>query len=147
MGDLNKGEKPKMSIKNSQQKPLLLDKHRHFKHTFSFGYSLFFSLKIASPLLLHVLLLFILLSIFLLRTYCHHIVGKMLVPLDNFLILFMMNIDFGGLKHCPGQLFSNKCNCAKQVGWINVEVARDVATFGLPPNFFFKKILLYICMY
>lgn len=63
MGALNKGEKPKISIKNNQQKSLLLDKHRHFEHTFSFGYSLFFSLKITSPLLLHVLLLFTLLCL------------------------------------------------------------------------------------
>lgn len=114
MGNLNKGEKPKMSIKNNQQKPLLLDKHRHFKVQTCIFFQLlsfFFYLKIASPLLLHILVLhFILLSAFLLGTYCHHIA---LVSSDTFLILFKMNMDFWGLKHFSGKLFSNKCNCTK----------------------------------
>lgn len=122
VGNLNKGEKPKMSIKNNQQKPLLLDKHRHFK--------------------VQTCIFFQLLSFFFLSKNCQspsfaysstpfytplclsswNLLSSYSPSSDTFLILCKMNMDFWGLKHFSGKLFSNKCNCTKQVDQINVEL-------------------------
>ena len=113
----------KILIKNTQEKPLFIpkttpcDKHKLHSQFFS----IFLSLDCLSPFL-HVLLSFILPSAILLKTLSHHRVGEILVPSDTFPLLFMMNMDFWGLKHYSDQSFSNKCDCVKQIGWINAEV-------------------------
>ena len=113
----------KILIKNTQEKPLFIPKTTPcYKHKFhSQFFSIFLSLDCLSPFL-HVLLSFILPSTFLLKTLSHHRASEILFPLDTFPFLFMMNMDFWGLKHYSGQSFSNKCDCIKQMVQINAEV-------------------------
>lgn len=40
----------------------------------------------------------------------------------SYTLLFMMKTDFWIFKHCSDQLSSNKCDCARQVNSINVEM-------------------------
>ena len=47
---------------------------------------------------------------------------RLLVLTSSCFPIFMMNGDFWGLQHCSGQSFINKCNYAKQVNLINVEM-------------------------
>ena len=113
----------KILIKNTQEKPLFIPKTTPcYKHKFhSQFFSFFLSLDCLSPFL-HVLLSFILPSAFPFKTLSHHRAGKILVSSDTFPLLFMMNMDFWGLKNYSGPSFSNKCDCIKQMGRINAEV-------------------------
>ena len=56
------------------------------------------------------------------RTLSQHTANEILVTLNTVPLPFMMHLDFWGLKHYSDQSFSNKCNCDKQVDWINAKV-------------------------
>ena len=126
----------KILIKNTQEKPLFIRKTTPcYKHKFhSQFFSIFLSFDCLSPFL-HVLLSFILPSTFLLKTLSFHRAGEILVPSDTFPFLFMMNMDFWGLKHYSGQSFSNKCDYIKQMGWINAEVTITLILWSKYINF------------
>ena len=92
MGNLNKGKKLQITIKNIQRKDntLYFIEKSLYKHTF---HSVFFSLSflITHPSFMHVLLLFILPSSFPSGTLCHHTAGVILVLLDMLSLIFMIS--------------------------------------------------------
>ena len=108
MRDLNKCKKLRTSIKNTQGKIsfFILKKFPHYKYTFSMRCCFLYSFA------------------FLLEILCGHIAGKILVPLDIFLFLFMMNMNFWSVKHYSDQSFSNKCDCTRQVNIVCVCILR-----------------------
>ena len=64
--------------------------------------------------------------------------GELLVSSDTCTTIFMMKIDFWSFRHYSCQLFSNKCDCVRQVNLINAEttitLSRDIGFISFFPH-------------